>query len=101
MVVGTDRLDVMRRTHRSPGQTRGPDPAYSPGRTLAGTAAMLAAVVAVLVALSYPVAAAAAVGLGLAMAPAGRLVAEYRQRRRTDGRANEVCVPKAGVCVEV
>lgn len=101
MVLAPDRLDVMRRNYDSPADVRGPDPAYSPGRYLAASAALLALFVAVLVAASYPVATAGAVGLALAMAPVARLAADYRDGRRADGRSREVCVPSVGVCVEV
>lgn len=69
-----------------------------------GTVLLAAAFVGVLVAVSYPVAAAVAVAVaavaGVAGRWGGRALRRRVARRRREGRARTVCVPTTDVCVE-
>lgn len=73
-----------------------PNPVYSLGQLLTATAVLFAAVVTLLVVLSYPL----LVGGGLAAAFVAFVVtaATVGYRRRT-GRAAQVCLPRTGICV--
>lgn len=73
-----------------------PNPVYRPGQLLVATVVLFAAVVTLLVALSYPLLAGAGFATALATTVATAVTIDYRRRT---GRAARVCLPRIDVCV--
>lgn len=68
--------------------------------TLAWTSLFAAVPLAVMLAVTYPMAAVSVTALAVVARPTVGSLRQLREDRRTDGRARQVCVPGTGVCVE-
>ncbi|WP_255196737.1 hypothetical protein [Halorarius litoreus] len=90
----------MRGSRTGPGNSLGPRPTYSPGRTLAGALLLFAAFVVGLVVVSSPAATAMAGSATFVAVTAARLVRRRLRRRRATGRTRQVCVPRTDRCIE-
>lgn len=100
MDVAVQRLSVMKYT-ASQDPSRIPRPNHSLRRTAFGAVVATVLAPVVVLAVAYPVTAAAVVGFALATWP---LVNGFRQLHRSRKRREEtrqVCVPKTGICAEV
>lgn len=99
MVSWAQGLDVMRPNSHAPRRAE-PRPAYSASQVLLVSAAMLAALVALLVAVSHPVAVAGAVALLVAVRLGGGALARLVRARDGDRRRG-YCIPGTDICLRV
>jgi membrane associated rhomboid family serine protease len=99
MGVPLVRLFVMKPSaSRDP--SRIPRSVHSLQRTALAAVAAMVLIPVVVLAVAYPVSAAAAVGAALATWPLVVGFRRIRRRRQRRRRSRRVCVPKAGICAE-